>query len=313
MNVRLSSYGRPLTKLRVSLLDACNFGCVYCMPATAAFCHKEDYLSSDEISEIVGNLVNYGVEEVRLTGGEPTLRHDLADVVEKLGKLSLKKISLTTNASRLLQFLPALADGPCRSMNISLDSLEPDNFKKITTHDGLGRVLDTIERARAMGFKIKINTVVMKGINHHEVKNFVRFAERENIEVRFLEVMNIGVVRPHFQEWHYSGHDILRDIESEFGLSPVQMPADSTAQVFTTAQGGRVGLIASESMPFCGGCSRLRLSSKGVLRACLMKEDGKNLRGVQPSEYAPLLQEIALMKPMTRIKEIPEPMYQIGG
>ncbi|MBI2522328.1 MAG: GTP 3',8-cyclase MoaA [Bdellovibrio sp.] len=312
-SLEVKSFGRPLLKLRVSLLDACNFGCVYCMPETAAFCNKEDYLSPDEIVGIVGNLVEYGIEEVRLTGGEPTLRHDLACVAEKLGKLPLKKISITTNASRLLQFLPALADGPCRSLNISLDSLEPSNFEKITNHDGLGRVLDAIERARALGFKIKINMVVMKGLNHHEINHFVRFAEREQIEVRFLEVMNIGVVRSHFKQWYYSGRDILRQIESEFTLSSVKVAADSTAQVFSTAKGGRIGLIASESMPFCDSCSRLRLSSKGILRACLMKEDGKNLRGVPSHEYPALLQEIAAMKPLTRIKEIHEPMYQIGG
>ena len=309
----MNSYQRPLTKLRVSLLDACNFGCVYCMPPSAAFLKKEDYLSADEIIRIVGNLVEYGVEEVRLTGGEPTLRSDLPVIVDKLGKLFLKKISITTNASRLLQFLPALAEGPCRSINISLDSLEPSNFKKITNHDGLGRVFDAIERARALGFKIKVNMVVMKGLNHHEIINFVRFAEREQIEVRFLEVMNIGVVRPHFGQWYYSGRDMLREIERQFTISSVDMPGDSTAQVFTTSKGGRIGLIASESMPFCASCSRLRLSSKGVLRACLMKEDGKNLRGVPREEYGPLLQEIAAMKPLTRIKEILEPMHQIGG
>ncbi len=309
----LTSYGRPLTKLRVSILDACNFSCIYCMPEHRAFDKSDNYLSPEEIGAIVGNLIPFGVEEVRLTGGEPTLRHDLISIVEKLSTLSLRKISMTTNAFQLWNFLPALAQGPCRSLNISLDSIEQTNFKKITNYDGLHRVLDTIERARSLDFKVKINMVVMKDLNHHEINNFVRFAEREKIEVRFLEVMNIGVVRARFQKWYYSGHEILRQIENEFALSVVPSSADSTAQNFVTANGARIGLIASESMPFCGNCSRLRLSSRGILRACLMKEGGRDLRGVPFEEYGPLLHEVAALKPVARIKDIHEPMFQIGG
>lgn len=307
------SYGRPLTKLRVSVNDVCNFRCNYCMPKAPTFHHEKELLSAFQISSLVQKLSFYGVDEVRITGGEPTLRSDLIEIVRQLGQLSLKKISITTNGSHLMPLLPALSEGPVRALNISLDSLCPEAFKKIAKRDDFNKTYQAILKARDFNFKVKINMVVMKGINDHEIMDFVRFSENEGIEVRFLEVMNIGVVRPNFDQWFMPAHDILQKIKNYTDIKVLPIPFDATAREYKTNSGAKFGIIASESLPFCGGCSRLRLSSKGILRACLMKDEGLDIRFSTEEEIAVALQKLALNKPTERIKEVAQPMFQIGG
>lgn len=307
------SFGRPLTKLRISVNDVCNFKCNYCMPKSPVFCHDNDLLTPMEFSSIVEKLTFFGIDEVRLTGGEPTLRSDLLEIVNELGKLNLKKISITTNGSKLAQFLPDLSTGPVKSINISLDSLNRETFKKISGKDEFDHTFLAILKSRDMGFKVKINMVVMNGINDHEIIDFVRFSEREKIEVRFLEVMNIGVVRPYFTQWFLPALNILQKIKSYTEIKIFPTGLDATAKEYQTTAGGKIGIIASESMPFCGGCSRLRLSSKGVLRACLMKEYGLDIRHASHDEVAQALNLMALNKPTERIKDLARPMFQIGG
>jgi len=309
----IDQHGRHIHKLRVSLLDACNMRCLYCMPENQVFLPKKNWPKAQELLEICQNLVPLGIDEIRLTGGEPLLRDDFMPLVDGLSALPLKKLGLTTNAIKLERHLPRLQESQCQYLNISLDSLAAENFKRITKTDALATVLAAIYKAQELGFKIKLNTVLMRGLNDHEVIPLIQFAELNKIEIRFLELMKIGVVLPLFDKLFISADEVLGKIKNYTSLAKVEMPLDATSFNFKTDRGAQVGFIASESRPFCGGCSRLRLGPEGKLRPCLMLNDGPSLRGLEPHEYFPLLQRVMSLKPTTRVEELTQPMYQVGG
>ena len=311
-NLMTDSYGRKMRKLRVSLLDACNFRCTYCMPETATFSKAHDLLSADEISLIVSNLIKLGIEEVRLTGGEPTLRSELVEISERLSEIPLKRLALTTNGFLLKKNLSALRRTNLDSINISLDSLNRQNFLKLAKVDALEVVLDAIDSALDLGFQIKINTVLMKQ-NIFELEDLLAFARSRQIEIRFLELMKIGVAINSFSESFISAGHVIDLLRRKYKMKQVNTESDSTSFKYQLENGTRLGFIASESMPFCGNCSRLRLDSKGALRSCLMQEHKLNLRGVPFEDYAPVIKQVLKWKPNDRIEKIEQPMYQIGG
>lgn len=306
-------YGRHLKKLRLSLIDACNFRCTYCMPEKVHFHNQNELLTSGEFIKIVSALSCFGVEEVRVTGGEPTLRHDFIDIMRGLSDIPLKKLALTTNAFLLLKHLEELKKTACQSINISIDSLDEKRFFYITKNDSLKKVIDTTRAARDMSFKIKVNCVVMKGINDDELENFIHFSAREKIEVRFLELMKIGVMKHHFEKNFISAREMMKmgNMDSSWKLQVVEK--DSTSFRYHLDNGAQIGFIASESMPFCQNCSRLRLDPKGILRGCLMKEEGYSLRGKRFEDYPEILMKVTNSKPMDRIESIDRPMYLMGG
>ncbi len=302
--------GRKITKLRVSLTDKCNLRCHYCMPVDQAFMDESKYLSPDEITSVVSELKELGLQEVRLTGGEPLMRKSFPEIVEKLASLNLKKLSLTTNAIFLDRYLSLLKDHRVFHLNISLDSLDPENFKKITHGNHFEKVISNIRAAVSMGFSVKLNAVMMKGINDHEVNQFVKFSENESVEVRFLELMKIGYARSNQNETFISARELIRNIQNEFQLKAITSPLDSTSFNFVTENGGQIGFIASESEPFCGHCSRWRLSADGILRACLFKDEGLDIR---VRDRSVIYQELLGMKPNHRISEVSHTMNAIGG
>jgi cyclic pyranopterin phosphate synthase len=302
--------GRKITKLRVSLTDKCNLRCHYCMPVDQTFMDESKYLSPDEIVSVVSELKELGLQEVRLTGGEPLMRKSFPEIVEKLASLNLKKLSLTTNAIFLDRYLALLKDLRVFHLNVSLDSLDPENFKKITHGNHFEKVISNIRSAVSMGFSVKLNAVMMKGINDHEVNQFVKFSENESVEVRFLELMKIGYARSNQSETFISARDLIRKIQNEFQLKSITSPLDSTSFNFVTENGGQIGFIASESEPFCGHCSRWRLSADGILRACLFKDEGVDIR---VRDRSVIYQELLGMKPTHRIPEVSHTMNAIGG
>lgn len=308
----IDDYGRKMKKLRVSLLDACNFRCTYCMPASATFSKVHDLLTADETGLIVSNLAKLGIEEVRLTGGEPTLRAELVDIVERLSEIPLKSIGITTNGSHLSKFIPDLKKTNLRSVNISLDSLDQKRFAGIARSDGLSKVLKSIDDSIEAGFKVKINTVLMKQ-NFEELPAFIEFARERKIEIRFLELMKIGVALDMFEDEFVSAGQLIHHMRKNFKMKQVPVPADSTAFKYQLENGVQVGFIASETIPFCGSCSRLRLDSKGALRSCLMKEDKINLRGLPFEKYPQIVSLVLKGKPYERVEKVEQPMYQIGG
>jgi len=308
------NYGRVMKKLRVSLLDACNFRCTYCMPEDAKFSMTHQFLTPEELFRIVKNFWHLGIEEVRLTGGEPTLRYELLEIAQKLSEIKLKRLGMTTNGFALKKWLPKLKETKLQNLNISLDSLCPENFKKIAKVDGLVQVKTAIEEAVKLGFEVKINTVLTQE-NLHELENFLTFTQQlgSEVEIRFLELMKIGIARETFKQKFVSSLEILEILKKRYDLFKISVPHDSTAFKYKLNTGNVVGFIASESLPFCQGCSRLRLSPTGKLRACLMKEDFWDIRQVPFEEYPKILQQALPIKPFERPFDVGQAMYQIGG
>ena len=306
----IDQYQRRIRKLRLSLTDKCNLRCQYCMPVDQIFMEESKYLATSEIVQVVKELRDLGLEELRLTGGEPLMRKSFPEIIEALAELKLKKISLTSNGIYLDKYLSLLKNSGVLHLNISLDSLDQENFKVITRGNQLTRILENIRVAARSGFEVKINTVMMKGVNDHEIMDFVAFAENEKIEVRFLELMRIGHARPEQLKQFISAKEIISRLELKYKLKPVVMPKDSTSYNFLTDSGAMIGLIASESEPFCGNCSRWRLSADGILRACLLKEEGLSVRADNRQE---IYQKLLGMKPILRPTEVTHSMNTIGG
>jgi GTP 3',8-cyclase len=305
--------GRLIHKLRVSLLDACNMRCLYCMPEDMVFTPKTDWPKADEILNICTNLISLGIDEIRLTGGEPLLRPDAMEIIDALSKLPIKKLAMTTNAILLKKYLPRLNKTKCKSLNISLDSLNRANFHKITKTDKLESVLEGMFMAQELGFQVKINMVLLRGYNDHEVEDFIQFSAEHNIEVRFLELIKIGVAVDYFDKYFISADEVISRIKPKWDMSPVEVAFDSTSFIYKLSNGASIGFIASESKPFCSGCSRLRLGPDGHLRPCLMINDGPSLRGLEFKDYPRFLEKVMSLKPTGRIEELNQPMYQIGG
>lgn len=312
-SIIVDGHGRHIHKLRVQLTDFCNFRCHYCMPESPEFLPTAQLLSSRELIDITSVLVDLGIDEIRLSGGEPTLRKDFETIVKGISDLPVLKLGLTTNGFILKEKLDFLKTTRCQNINISLDSLRSERFNSITRTTAFSKVLESILETKRQGFKVKVNMVVMRGINDDEIMDFVAFSARHDIEVRFLELMKIGCsVKNHALQF-IPAQEIIKRIEEIEKLTPQSVNRDSTSFNFTTESGAKIGFIASESQAFCGFCSRLRLTATGKLRACIMSEAGLSLRGKSKEEYPQILKSVLKLKPITRIEQIPQPMYQIGG
>lgn len=269
----VDSFGRRIDNLRISLTDRCNFRCVYCTPPDGfPLMQKTRFLTLDQIVRFVRIVGAVGVTRCRLTGGEPLLRPDIADIVRTLKRVdTLRELSITTNGSRLADLAVTLRDAGLDRLNISLDSIDPGRFRSVTLSTQYDRVRHGIESALAAGFPVKLNMVVLKGISESEIVEFVRLAVDGDMEVRFLEFMPLcgdgweaDLVYP------IAGvRDIVR---RHFELEP-RRRGDRTAETFSIAGGrGRVGFIASLSEPFCDTCSRIRLTADGNVRPCLFSD-----------------------------------------
>ncbi len=309
----VDSFQRQITYLRLSVTDRCDLRCTYCMPEDMRFLPPKDLLSIDEIEAICLNLNAFGVDELRLTGGEPLLRHDFDAIVQRLARISWSKWGLTTNALLLESKLPLLDEMGLKSINVSLDSLNPDRFASLTRRGKLEPVLQALRTAQRRGFSIKINCIVFRSVNDDEWEDFIRFSEGEGIEVRFLELMKVGPGYWDHEERFVPVDHMLEKLQRLTDLTSLPVADDSTSFVFRTAGGGKIGFIASESKPFCNSCSRLRLSAKGQLRACLFSEEGIMLKGMHSEDYPELLRKLLPMKPAYRLDHIHQPMNQIGG
>jgi cyclic pyranopterin phosphate synthase len=283
------------------------------MPLDAAFMDESNYLTSDEYFEIVEELCSYGLEELRLTGGEPLMRRSFSEITAKLATLPLKKIGLTTNGIFLDRFLADLKRDRVHHLNISLDSLDAGTFQKITHGNHLPRILKNIESAQKMGFHIKINMVAMKGVNDHELFDFVGYSEKTGIPVRFLELMRIGQACGRQEDQFISAQEMITRLKTRFELQSRPVDLDSTSFNFLTNTGAEVGFIASESQAFCSQCSRWRLSADGIIRACLLKNEGLSIKKTTADERQVLYRQLLGMKPFMRPVEVNHLMHSIGG
>ena len=302
-----------MRKLRVQLTDACNFRCFYCMPAGTRFEPTRNLLTVAEIGDICAALCDLGIEEIRVTGGEPTIRPEFDAIIARLALIPWGRFALTTNGFLLRGKLPMLRDLGCRHINVSLDSLDVARFKEITGSPHCEEVLAAILAAKRMGFEVKVNTIVFRGINDGELKDFLRFSETHGIEVRFLELMRVGPAAEGHGDRFIPAREMIDTLRGEADLIAVESPHDSTSFGYRTDAGGKIGFIASESQPFCGACSRLRLTATGRLRACLFSDQGVELRGRDRLDYPELVRETMGLKPTGRLPRILQPMNQIGG
>lgn len=279
--------GRGLDDLRISVIDRCNFRCTFCMPAhkTYRFLPRAELLTFEEIERLARIFVGLGVRKLRLTGGEPLLRRDLPALIEMLAGIpGVDDLALTTNGFLLPDMAGSLADAGLDRVTVSVESLDQQTFGRI---NGLGHSIDTvlegIEAAAEAGLgPIKINTVVMKGTNDGEVVDLARFFKERGHIVRFIEFMDVGTVNEWTLQDVLSADEIMARIGDQLPLEPLERrrPNDVAMRYRYLDDGVEVGAIASITKPFCGDCTRARLTSKGELVTCLFAEGGADLRGL---------------------------------
>ncbi|MFI2754576.1 GTP 3',8-cyclase MoaA [Cellulomonas sp. P22] len=281
-------FGRVHRDLRISLTDRCSLRCTYCMPAEGVpWIPGTDLLTTAELVRIATVAVEQaGIDELRLTGGEPLLRADVVDVVAALSALrgphGAPEVSLTTNALRLPQLASRLADAGLTRVNISIDTLRADRFLALTRRDRLADTLAGIAAADAAGLHpVKLNAVAMRGVNDDELVNLVRFATERDYEMRFIEQMPLDAGHSWRRTTMVTGAEILERLAGAFTLTPVPGRGAAPAERWLVDGGpGRVGVIASVSQPFCGACDRLRLTADGQLRSCLFARTETDLRAL---------------------------------
>ena len=281
--------GRPIRDLRISVTDRCNFRCVYCMPKEVygrdyRFLERRELLSFEEIARLARSFAALGVEKVRLTGGEPLIRRELERLVAMLAEIPGLDLTLTTNGSLLPKKARALADAGLRRVTVSLDSLDDEVFRAMNDVDvPVERVLAGIEAAAAAGLApIKVNMVVKRGVNEDSVLPMARYFRGSGHILRFIEYMDVG----HTNGWRLDevvpAAEIVTVIDAEFPLEPLEPNySGEVARRYRYADGaGEIGVIASVTQPFCGACTRARLSAEGRLYTCLFATEGHDLRAV---------------------------------
>jgi len=280
----IDSFGRRISDMRISVTDRCNFRCVYCMPEEGMqWLKRETLLTFDEIERLTRIAVDLGIEEVRLTGGEPTLRPDLPRLVERLSRMELRSLSLTTNGFLLQRMARPLAEAGLTRINVSLDTLQHDRFHQVARRRGLDEVLaglETLERYRTIA-PIKVNVVAMRNFTEDEVVAFAQLARRKPYVIRFIEFMPLDADGNWQRDQVLTGPEIKAIIERDFmPLVPIAAEPSSTSRRYTFPDGiGELGFINPVSQPFCGTCNRIRLTADGQLRTCLFSIEEWDLRG----------------------------------
>ena len=278
----IDRFGRVHTDLRISVTDRCNFRCQYCMPAEGMeWLDRSELLTFEEIERVARVLVERaGVESIRLTGGEPTVRARLPVLVAKLAALGVD-LSMTTNGATLGMFADDLRAAGLQRLNISLDTLDRERFLELTRRDDLGKVLEGIDAAVAAGFApVKVNAVLMRGINDDEVIPFLRLGRERGVTVRFIEFMPLDAQGEWSADRVVSYDEILTAASAEFDFEPVAR-GTSPAERFRYTDGkGEFGIIASVTEPFCESCDRIRLTAEGQIRNCLFALDHVDLRPI---------------------------------
>ncbi|GAA3030324.1 GTP 3',8-cyclase MoaA [Streptosporangium longisporum] len=284
------SFGRVATDLRVSLTDRCNLRCSYCMPPEGLeWLPKPELLTADEIVRLVTiGVERLGVTEVRYTGGEPLLRRELADIVSRTTVLTpAPQVSLTTNGIGLSRMAASLADAGLSRVNVSLDTLDRETFKRLAHRDRLDDVLRGLEAADAAGLRpVKINTVLMRGINDHEAVPLLRYCLERGYELRFIEQMPLDAQHGWTRENMITADEILARLGDAFRLTdddPVERGSAPAESFLVDGGPARVGVIGSVTRPFCGACDRVRLTADGQIRNCLFATDESDLRAAMRS------------------------------
>lgn len=273
------NFGRQITDLRVSITDRCNFRCVYCRSGENDVPGAER-LSFDEYERLVRILVGLGIRKVRVTGGEPLVRPGVAEFLARLKALGVRDLSLTTNGFTLAERLDNLVASGLDRINISLDSLKPERFEAITRTKTFDQVMASIEAAQASKLRpVKINAVLVRGLNDDEVEDFAQFARDLNLIMRFIEFMPLDAGHTWTRDRVVTAAEIHERISARWPLVPIEHERSETARRYRFADGrGEIGLVAPVTQPFCGHCSRIRLTADGKLRTCLFSKEDHDLK-----------------------------------
>lgn len=319
-------FNRKIDYLRISLTDNCNLRCIYCMEEDSTnFYKKEDKLNTDEIYKIVEQGAKLGIKKIRFTGGEPLVYPDILNLIKKVNKIEgIEGIYLTTNGILLENYLKDFYENGVKGVNISLDSLKVDKFKEITRRGDISKVMSSIEKSLEVGIKVKINTVLIKGINEEEILDFINLTKDKDIDVRFIELMPIGigstykgVTRKEIENKIEENYKIVEKLDNRMGEGPAKY-------IRVDDNKGRIGFISPISSCFCDECNRVRLTSEGFLKECLHFNYGIDLkdlirRGANEEEIRLAMKKAIFEKPekhnfleKSKDKDL-KFMNQIGG
>jgi cyclic pyranopterin phosphate synthase len=277
-------FQRQITYLRVSVTDRCDLRCVYCMAEDMTFLPKRDLLSLEELDRLCSAFIARGVKKLRLTGGEPLVRRDLMTLIRGLSRHldsgALEELTLTTNGTQLARYAPELADAGVKRINVSLDTLDPEQFRKITRRGDLGRVLDGIAAARAAGIHVKINAVALKDQNEHEIDSMVEWSHSFGMDLTLIETMPLGDIDGDRTDQYLPLSTVRARLAERFTLIDLLDQTGGPARyVRVTETGGRIGFITPLTHNFCESCNRVRVTCTGTLFMCLGQEDAADLRG----------------------------------
>ena len=291
------SFGRPLKNLRLSVTDRCNLRCAYCMPEeNYVWLPRENLLQFEEIERLVDVFVDEGVDKVRLTGGEPLLRRDVHVLIERLAsRPGIRDLALTTNGVLLAENARALRDAGLHRLTVSLDTLRHDRFKELARFDELDRVVAGITTASPMFGGVKIDTVVIRGVNEDELVDLIEFGRAHNGEVRFIEYMDVGGATQWSMNRVVAKDEILQILAQRYGAAtPLPDESSAPARRYRLPDGTIFGIIASTTAPFCADCDRSRLTADGMWYLCLYATEGVDVRralrsGASREEIAALL------------------------
>ncbi len=273
----IDNHHRTHNYLRISLTDNCNLRCFYCMPEEDYhFMPNQQLMQAEEIVEIAKLFVEQGVNKIRLTGGEPLVRKDAREIITALGKLGVE-LTITTNATRVEHFVDAFEEAGIRSVNISLDTLQKDKFHLITRRDQFETVKQNIDTLLSRGFNVKINVVVVKGLNDAEILDFIEWTKQAPIQIRFIEFMPFDG-----NKWNrdklVTMHEILELINQQYAFISAENAANDTSKHFSIpGHAGSFAIISTMSVPFCNTCNRIRLTADGKIKNCLFSEEESDL------------------------------------
>ena len=279
----IDPFGRTVSYLRVSVTDRCDFRCVYCMPEHMTFLPKADVLSLEELDRLCGAFIRKGVNKLRLTGGEPLVRRDVMKLFRSIGRHlqtgSLKELTLTTNGSQLTRFAPELADCGVKRVNVSVDTLDAEKFRRITRWGDLPKVIAGIDAAQEAGLKVKINVVALRGVNDEEIPELISWAHGRGMEMTLIETMPMGDVDADRTEQYLPLSLVKAQLAKRFTMDSLDDRTGGPARYVRIREtGGRLGFITPLSHNFCESCNRVRLTCTGMLYMCLGQDDSADLR-----------------------------------
>jgi cyclic pyranopterin phosphate synthase len=289
----VDGFNRRISYLRLSVTDRCDLRCTYCMPERMQFLPRSEVLSLEELHRMALGFIARGITRIRLTGGEPLVRRDVIELVRALGRKigandgqgGLEELTLTTNGTQLAQYADDLAAAGIRRINVSLDTRDPELFRRLSRRDRLGDVLEGIAAAKAAGLKVKINTVALKGLNEAELPDLIAWAHGQGHDITLIEVMPLGDVDEDRVDHYLPLGAVREQLERRWTLSPSDHKTGGPARYLSIAEtGGRLGLITPLTNNFCDGCNRIRVTTTGQLYACLGGSEQVDLRAALRSD-----------------------------